>query len=55
MPVHLAENDPWPTTNALRNVINSLSIRTVSYFIEIKSSKNLRGNGIWGGVKKYEK
>ena len=28
-PVHLAENDPWPTTNSLRNVINSFSIRNI--------------------------
>ena len=43
---HLAEYDPLPTNNSFRNVNNSLSIRKVSCFKEIKSSKNPRGNGI---------
>ena len=36
-PVHLAKNDPCPTTNSLKNVINSFSCRKVSRFIEKRS------------------
>ena len=44
---HLAENDPLPTTNSLRNVNNSFSIRKVSCFIEKSPQKIPRGNGIF--------
>ena len=41
MPVHLAKNDPRPTTNSLGNVINSFSIGKVSCFIEKKVLKKV--------------
>ena len=50
-PVHLAENDPQPTTNSLRNVINSFSIRKVSCFIE----KKIRGEMVFLGGEKNTK
>ena len=50
-PVHLAEKEPWPTTNYLRNVINSFSIRKMSCFIKKSPQKIPWGNGIVGGRK----
>ena len=53
-PVYLAENDPWPITNSMRNVITSFSIRRVPCFIGKKVLKeNPLGSGIFGGRKDY--
>ena len=44
---HLAENDPLPTNNSLRNVNNSFSIRKVSCFKEKQSSKTFQGEMVF--------
>ena len=46
-----SQNDHWPITNSLRNVINSFSNRKVLCFTEKVLKINPRGNSILGGEK----